>query len=312
MKLVVLMTILAGFLSGGCWTTQGIPTSSDGDTDTDTDSDTDVDTDADSDTDSDSDTDEGPWGWVQLSHSVLAPGQYGSERLTLVAALFEEEVGSEDDPTHVAAMETEEGVPCDIFYLSEWTEYPDPPVQLDGGILWAGMEGGDGDDLSIWFEDGGYTQDYGIAGSEEYPMPQWFLDGEPFQIGGWGSGISPVFAEVVQMPEHTEFTSPDPDDGQVATNGDGDYVISWVPVESHPVKIVMGFNMDWDDSVFICFPPMGSGEMTIPHGWIEEYTWGGGSQLALEVREVVVADDNPFEVITSVIYQQNGDFGDYD
>lgn len=88
-------------------------------------------------------------------------------------------------------------------------------------------------------------------------------------------------------------------------------MLAWTPVDHHDVQIHMFFNMDWDDSVFICRPPMGAGQLTIPHQWIQEYTWGGSSQLVLEVREVVVADDNPFEIITSVIYQQNGDFGEY-
>ena len=68
---------------------------------------------------------------------------------------------------------------------------------------------------------------------------------------------------------------------------DGTHRISWTAVQADSMEINLHFNMDWDDSVFRCFPPAGRTEMRLPHAWLVEYSWGWGELNVYAVNEHV-------------------------
>ncbi len=286
LKFPILM-VLGAAVAAGCWQQQQVLVgTTDTDSDSDTDSDTDTDSDADTDTDTDTNSDFEKWGIVNLVHTALADSQYGAETLILSAVVYSEQYGPLDGPDYEGTFLSKNGVECEIYYHSGMAEPPppEPPAEVDVGRIMAAPEEAE-DILTIDFDadEGAYTVDYRTANSVDLPLPDWLVENVDFYFFGTGLGNTDPFLKPASLPLHTQLTSPFAEGPVVIQNGDGDFVMGWLPVSEGQVTLTLNFNLDWDDATFICRPDQSVTELVVPQEWINEYTWGGGSDIVIAV-----------------------------
>jgi hypothetical protein len=241
----------------------------------------DADSDSDADTDSDYDSDFDAFGYMNLAQRTSDPADGGF--LTLTAACYDEPYDSATD-SWVESRTTPDGVECDIYYVSGLP--PDdsdpPPDQVDCGAFRAGYLGGWPDVLVVAFDGEGYTSDHRTEWDVDNPLPSWLVPGSfEIPIGGSGNAAVDDFEEQVAISPIPEVSPDSP-----GLDEAGNYIWEWSSNGADEVVFSLHFNMDWDNSSFICPVDPGVEQIMIPEEWIGEYSWGGG-ELALFSRDQV-------------------------
>ena len=215
--------------------------------------------------------------WLSIWGEVEPPmAQMG---LAFEAAFF----GEDYDPIftipgHVTTETTPDGVVCDIYMVSGMVDppEPDPPPQRDGGRItaWAGLEP---DRLEAVFDGNEYDGDYRSFGTLDWPA--WIDPGAlSVQVEGEGSAYADAFRTEVILAMVPEILSPPVSDVPVPPDDEGNFLVSWfdLPALAEETLVTFTFNMDWDDSVFMCHPPLGYDHFLLPADWVAEWSWGGG------------------------------------
>lgn len=229
------------------------------------------------------------YGVVELFHEIVRDG-YEWEQLTLHGAFYGEPYDPETDrPDHVETRQTPDGVSCGIYYQSGMIEDPPPPppAQVDGGriTVWAG--GDPTDALEISFQGDQYDVD--SRENSTQGMPLWLTE-EAIEVTfeGHGSSSAGTFTEPVTLAATPTIVAPQPGQQPIPPGPDGNFLIAWEPVGAERIIVTLAFNLDWDNSAFICHPAAGTTQLLLPSDWINEWTWGTGELFIVSRHEVAV------------------------
>ena len=217
-------------------------------------------------------------GFVWLDHVMEREG-YAWEQLALSAAFYGEAYDPETDrPDFVGTRTTPDGVTCDIYYQSGMIDQdppPPPPAQLDGGRITAAAGFGADDTLEIAFDDEQYSVD--VREGSVHPMPSWLTpEAVAVTFAGQGSTAVGAFEQEAVLAATPAILQPPPGQTDVPLGTGGNFRIAWQSVPADEIVVRLGFNLDWDNSEFLCHPPPGVDELMLPQSWLVEWTWGYG------------------------------------
>jgi hypothetical protein len=238
------------------------------------------------------------FGYVKVRHQA-SPGRVGGSHLSLTASYYTEQHDPDDpDPSQLpgyqGTMTTPNGVSCDIFFVQgmDPPEPPPEPEQVNAGTITVVRSDWpeDMDALMVEFINGEYEPDRRSVNDPQNPFPAWFV-AEPmdlvFTVGGHSE--IPGSEEEVAMGAMPHITIPS--GGEPAPlDFNGNYHIAWDETGANRTRVVFNFNLDWDNSSFVCRPPVGTTELLIPQDWIDEYTWGSGQLVVVGINEVERVD----------------------
>ena len=208
----------------------------------------------------------------------------GPESLTFSVGVYETpyEPKPGDQDGYVGTEQTLDGVPCDIYYTKgmQVPPRPQPPAQVNvGPFRVTGDEGGSY--MGVRFSDNAYSS-ANLSGDQ---IPGWADDdtlGVVFRHNDFSS--YPSFQASMELAGHPWIIFPR---GEELYLQDGGYKAAWTdPADADLVEVVFQFNLDWDDSAFICHPPVGGGQLLLPESWIEDYTWGSGHMIVRGIRRL--------------------------
>ena len=229
------------------------------------------------------------FGYVNMVH-VVDSRNYGVEYLTLSAKLYVTQFNPPIStwPGFVESRITPNGVMCDILYSSGMEDPPDeplePPEALDGGPIWLvdANSSSSPDKLMVEFADGGYTSDHRSAGNPQGSLPEWLNHGPmSFLFEADGNEHLAAFDFTLNTSEIPEITIPGPDGGPIPPDLNGNFHVAWSAPGENETLVVFNFNLDWDNSSFICHPGEGTEDLEIPMDWINDFTWGSGSMVVI-------------------------------
>ncbi|MFH2007807.1 MAG: hypothetical protein ABI333_14590 [bacterium] len=243
------------------------------------------------------------------------PANYNAG-VNLVAAFF----GEDYDPIftmpgHLTTENTPDGVTCDIYMRSGMLDppEPDPPPQRDGGRIsaWAGFDPGRLETVWIGSE---YDVDYRWVDSPDWPA--WIDSGAvAIQFEGEGSAYVDAFRTEVTLATVPEILAPPAADVPVPPDDEGNFLVSWAssPGLADETLVTFEFNMDWDDSVFRCHPPVGYDHFLLPSDWVAEWSWGGGYMSVTHLNsEVLEMGESRVTIRTLRTRRQFVSFGIYE
>ena len=246
------------------------------------------------------------YGYISFMHLQPQGYQYLYESIMLSAWFYGEEWDPfvrHDGSQEPLYVQTPDGVPCEITLVSgmDGPNPPQPPPGLDGGEIYAWGGSDEGDNLEIAFNGGEYDSDYRSPDGSA-PWPFWMTDAPlQMQFESTGSAFATSFYTFMPLPEMPEIRSPPARlDEPLTPDPDGTHRISWTAVQADSMEINLHFNMDWDDSVFRCFPPAGRTEMRLPHEWLVEYSWGYGELNVYAVNKHIAHAGNSEMVLRSI------------
>ena len=232
----------------------------------------------------------GAWGTMSVVH-LQQGGDFGYEQLSLSAAFYAVDFDPEAQIWgYVDTVTTPDGVLCDLYYQSGGggggEPPPPPPPQIDAGQLSAGAAG---DLLSIAFDGQQYEVDWRSPTDPSHPMPGW-LGTEALTLTFSAAGNAGVssFQQDVELPAAATILAPTPDQSPVPQQPDGTYLIAWQPSGAAETLVILQFNLDWDNSLFRCQPTAGVTQLSLPHEWVAQFSWGYG-ELMIEARSDATA-----------------------
>jgi hypothetical protein len=163
---------------------------------------------------------------------------------------------------------------------------PEPPPEIDAGHLTAGTGG---DLLGIDFDGQHYGVDWRTPTDPAHPMPGWLSAAEvALTFSGAGSSQVAPFQREAVLPAAPAIVAPTPGQSPVPLQPDGTHLIAWQPSPSDEILVVLQFNLDWDNSTFRCHPPAGVTQLSLPHEWLVQWTWGSGELLIESRNDVTV------------------------
>jgi hypothetical protein len=238
-------------------------------------------------------------GFITLSHISESDG-YAWESLSLHAQFFPEPYDPEANrPDYVETRATPDGISCDIFYQSGMgggEPPPPPPAQIDGGRIQAGGAAGSNDALEVVFD--GQIYDVDSRPNSTHSLPPWLVGGAiDVAYRGYGSATILSFQHEAVLPAMPGILAPTPEQQPYAPGPDGNFPIRWQATPADQILVRFEFNLDWDNSAFICYPPAGVEQLSLPQAWINDWTWGSGS-LAITARNQDHVSDASAAIVT--------------
>jgi hypothetical protein len=236
------------------------------------------------------------YGYVKVHHQA-SMGRVGGGQILLSAHFYEEQYDPEQPqdydelPGFVETRDTPNGVTCHIFYTSGM-QPPDPepppaPPEIDAGKITVVRDGipFTEDVLETLFVGEAYEPDRRSMHNPDSGYPEWWLEeAMTLVFNGEGSTLAAPFiyeTEMVAVPEITAPAGQDP----VPQDLNGNFHLQWAETGADETRVNLSFNLDWDNSAFLCLPPAGVTELVIPADWITEYTWGSGEMAVIGRNE---------------------------
>lgn len=251
------------------------------------------------------------WGTIGLNGQFETTGTT-FERLSLHAAFYRQPQNPDEPPGFVESGETPNGVLCDIYYMRGLIDDPPPePPQIDSGEISAFTSWAPDDRLIITFDGQRYEVDSRTPFDPDNPMPGWLVR-EPVAVVFQGEGSVQVvsFTQEVILSSRPAILVPASNEQPIPLEPDGTYRIVWEPVESESTHVNFYFNLDWDNSAFLCRPPTDTVELLLPGEWIEQWTWGSGEIVVVAQNETtVLVEDAQITIRAGRAHKMRAGFG---